>query len=183
MGRRELTTTVTMLALIGIVVLAAVWGWRALFAELPEPAVTADPSTTCTTEQLDRGQRIRAKQVRVSVFNGGTRSGLAGGTLESLQRRGFAAGDVGNAPADVDVRRVEVWSTVEEDPRARLVARQFGKKVRVRFSDEDLGPGIDVVVGDRFDGLVKAPRSLKVREDQAVCVPELPTDPDVIPEG
>ena len=32
---------------------------------------------------------------------------------------------------------MQVWSTVEGDPRARLVARQFGTSVKVRFSDEE----------------------------------------------
>jgi len=183
MGRRAITTAVTMLALIGILVLGAVWGWRSLFAELPESPTAAEPAPTCATETLAAGQRVRARQVRVSVFNAGTRSGLAGDTLDRLRRRGFTAGDTGNAPSDLDVRRVQVWSTVEDDPRAQLVARQFGKKTRVRFSDEDLGPGVDVIVGDRFDRLSKAPRSLRVREAREICVPLASNDADVIPEG
>lgn len=168
---RHLTTAVTMLALIGILVLGTVWGWKALFAEIPgdEPSA-ADPSPTCTVERLDAGQKVRAKQVRVSVFNGGTRSGLAGETLGALIARGFQRGEVGNAPSDAGVRKVQVWSTVENDPRARLVARQFGKRVPVRFSDEDLGPGVDVIVGDGFRQLVKAPRTVTVRKTHEVCV-------------
>lgn len=175
MGRREITATVTMLVLIGLLVLGAVWGWRALFAEVPGNVTAVEPSPTCTDETIAAGGKIRADQVRVSVYNGGTRSGLAGETLEALMDRGFLAGDTANAPSDVDVARVEVWSTVERDPRAQLVARQFGRKVRVRFSDEDLGPGIDVIIGDRFDRLAKAPRALTVRREQEICVPVEPS--------
>lgn len=179
MGRRQITSAVTMMALVAILVLGAVWGWKSLFAELPEDGMASEEATpTCTTEQIKAGQRIRSTKVRVSVFNNSTRSGLAGSTLEKLLNRGFIAGDAGNAPSDADVRRVEVWSTVEDDPRARLVARQFGKDVTIRFSDEDLGPGIDVIVGDRFRDLVKAPRALKVKQAQEICVPRESEDPD-----
>lgn len=177
MGRRQITAAVTMLVLIGLLVLGAVWGWRALFAEVPGDATALTPSPTCVSEAIAAGEKIRADQVRVSVFNGGTRSGLAGETLDALMDRGFLAGDTANAPSDVDVARVEVWSTVEKDPRAQLVARQFGKNVKVRFSDEDLGPGIDVIVGDRFDRLARAPRALAVGKAQEICVPIESSEP------
>lgn len=183
MGRREIISTVTMMALIGILVLGAVWGWRSLFAPLPETDTGVEPAPTCRTELVEAGQRIRSSQVRVSVFNNSNRSGLAGTTLDKLLNRGFLAGEAGNAPSDLDVRRVEVWSTVEDDPRARLVARQFGKGVRIRFADEDLGPGIDVILGDRFEGLVKAPRVIRVKQEQEVCIPIDSPAPDAGAEG
>lgn len=176
MARRAITSAVTLLVLVGLLVGAAVWGWNALFTALPEEETTG---ATCTTEQLEAGDRIRSTQVRVSVFNAGTRSGLAGQTLDALTRRGFLEGETDNAPADIEVARVQVWSTVENDPRARLVARQFGKKVRVRFADEDLGPGIDVIVGDKYRGLAKAPRALKVTKAQEICVPDETLSPDL----
>lgn len=180
MGRRELTTTVTMIVLVGLLVVGAVWGWRSLFAELPETDLTVDePAPTCETERIDAGQRIRTRQVRVSVFNSGNRSGRAGETIDALIKRGFQPGDVGNAPADLEVRRVEVRATEKKDPRARLVARQFGKKVKVRVAkgDQDLGDGVDVIIGDGFTGLAKAPRALRVRQPQSVCVPVPQTEP------
>ena len=167
-----------MLALTGILVVGAVWGWRSLFAEVPGGGLTiAEPGPSCSTEQVKAGGKIRAKQIRVSVFNGGTRTGLAGDTLDALMERGFIGGDLGNAPSDVKVRRVQVWSTVENDPTARLVALQFGKDVKVRFSDEDLGAGVDVIVGNGFKRLIKAPRSLEVKRPQEYCVPVEPVPP------
>jgi hypothetical protein len=91
--------------------------------------------------------------------------------------RGFIGGDLGNAPSDVEVRGVQVWSTIENDPTARLVARQFGKDLEVRFSDEDLGAGVDVIVGNGFKRLIKAPRSLEVKRPQEYCVPVEPLPP------
>lgn len=171
MGRREITTAVTMSVLCGMLVIGAVLGWKQLFAELPEATTSAEePELTCTIERVGAGQRIRSSQVTVSVFNGGTRAGLADDTMSALGDRGFMLGDIGNAPTDANVRRVAIWSTEENDAEALLVARQFGKDVRVKFSDVDLGPGVDVVVGDGFRGLVKAKRSIKVRSPEEVCI-------------
>lgn len=183
MGRREIVSAVTLMALIGILVLGAVLGWRSLFAPLPDSDGAAEPAPSCTTRLLEAGQRLRSRQVQVSVFNASNRSGLAGETLDKLLNRGFVAGEAGNAPSDLDVRRVEVWSTVEDDPHARLVARQFGRGVRIRFSDEDLGPGVDVIVGDRFGGLAKAPRAIRVEQEREVCVAESPVAPEDATEG
>lgn len=173
MGRRHLITAITMLALCGILVLGAVTGWRSMFAEVPSiggESPDASPSEDCITKRLRAGQQIRSEQVRVSVFNSGDRDGLADSTLRALKRRGFVPGDVGNAPADTKVQKAEVWSTEADYPEARLVARQLGRKVRVRFADDELGVGVDVIVGDGFTGLVKAPRRIKVREPAEICV-------------
>lgn len=178
MSPRHVTTAVTMFVLVGLLVLGAVWGWRSLFAELPVTDVVAEePTPTCVVKTVDAGEKIRSEQIRVSVFNAGGRSGLAGRTLDALMERGFLPGDVGNAPSDVKVRKVAVWSTEENDAEARLVARQFGPKVKVRFSDEDLGAGVDVIVGNDFNRLAKAPRSLTIKNPVEVCEPVAPSAP------
>lgn len=169
MTGRHLTTTITMLVLIGILVLGAVWGWRSLTADLPSNDTLT--SSDCTTEELEEGQRLRARQVEVSVYNGGSQPGLADSTLSALEDRGFLAGEVGNAPEDAEVRRVEVRAETEDDLAARLVARQFGKNTEVTVADEDLGPGVDVIVGNRFRQLAKAPRRIQAEEAQEVCLP------------
>ena len=69
------------------------------------------------------------------------------------------------------VKRVQVWTTLRDDDGARLVARQFGRKTKVRFTRTDLGPGVDVVVGDNFDKLAKGKRFVVVRRSSSVCVP------------
>jgi len=171
MTRRHLTTAITMLVLVGILVVGTVMGVNALFAPLPGDDPTASPSPTCSTQSLRKGQRIRTRQVQVSVFNGGTRAGLAESTQRALVKRGFRRGSVGNAPETVKVKKVEVWTTQRNDFAARLVARQFGRKTTVRVTTRDLGPGIDVVVGNDFEELVKAKRVIVVRRASSVCVP------------
>ena len=109
---------------------------------------------------MERGDRLVTEDVTVSVYNAGNRAGLAGRTQEELVSRGFIAGDLGNAPEGLgDVRVVRVLAASRQDPAALLVARQFGENTFVQVSDGDLGAGVDVVVGDDYVGLVKAPRA------------------------
>ena len=172
MARRHLTTGITLLVLVGILVVGVVLGSKSLFAPLPDSGQAAEtPSPTCATQTVKKGQRIRSTQVQVSVFNGGTRSGLADETLKSLVKRGFTAGDTGNAPSGTEVKRVRVFTTTKNDLSATLVARQFGRSTKVVVSDTDLGPGVDVVVGNKFDGLAKARHVITVRKSSSVCVP------------
>jgi hypothetical protein len=172
---RRLLTAFTMMTLTGLLVAGAVWGWNSLFAALPSTdfsSLAQQPTPTCRTEHVKAGSKVRAHQVRVSVFNAGSRSGLAGDTLDALMQRGFIGGELGNAPSGLRVSRVQVWTTTRgTDPAARLVARQFGRAVPVRHMHKNLGTGIDVVVGNGFRHLVKAPRAQRVAKPQKYCVP------------
>src|SRR5262249_49608075 len=154
---RGLSTAITLTILVAMMVAGAIVGFRSLFSPIDEEPTSVEP--TCTPQQVQAGKRINSEDVTVSVFNASSRSGLANDTLNSLADRGFRVGDAGNAPDGSGVRTVQVWTTEEDDAAARLVARQFGRKVVVRVGD-DLGIGIDVVVGPKFDGLVAAPRSM-----------------------
>jgi hypothetical protein len=166
------TTAVTLLVLVAILALGVVVGVKTLFAPLPgSDKTTAEPTASCSPKTVKKGQRIRSTQVQVSVYNGGTRSGLADETMALLARRGFTQGEVGNAPADAKVTRVRVLTTERNDMAAALVARQFGRKTRVIVTGTDLGPGIDVIVGNKFGKLAKAKRVLVARTSSSVCVP------------
>jgi hypothetical protein len=170
MNRRHLTTAITMLVLCGLLVLGVIVGVNALFAPLPDTGKAIEPESSCAPDSVSKGDRIRSKQVVVSVFNAGTRGGLADQTLSALAKRGFKEGELGNAPEDAKVRTAQVWTGRRHDAAARLVASQLGRKARVVVTDEDLGDGVDVVVGNDFRGLVKAKRSIVVRSNQAACI-------------
>ena len=170
MARRHLTTAITLLVLLGILTLGLVVGMKTLFAPLPESKdAAAAPSPTCSTEQVKKGERLRSKQVVVSVYNAGTRSGLAGKTLHALARRGFKKGEVGNAPRRADPKFVQVWTTEKRDAAARLVALQFGRRTVVKVVKKDLSDGVDIILGNDFRGLAKADRSIRVNTRQQVC--------------
>lgn len=171
MTGRHVTTAITMLVLCMILVIAGVVGFNALFAPLPgsdEPVAT--PSESCAVEPVKEGRRLRSRQVVVNVFNAGNRGGLAGTTMDALRQRGFRGGTIGNAPDGTKVRRVQVWIAEGEEDAGRLVARQFGPKTPVLTPDDDIVAGIDVVVGNGFRALKRAPRSIRVeREVEGTC--------------
>ena len=167
MTGRHVTTAITMLVLCMILVIAGVVGFNTLFAPLPgsdeEPSAT--PSESCAVEPVKRGRLLRSRQVVVNVFNAGTRGGLAGTTMDALRERGFRGGTIGNAPDGTKVRRVQVWIAEGEEDAGKLVARQFGPKTPVLTPENDIVDGIDVVVGNNFRALKRAPRSIKVKQE------------------
>lgn len=172
MTRRHLTTAITLTVLCVILAIGAVVGFNTLFAPLPGPEAstpTTSPSPPCNAGAVKKGERLRTSQVTVNVFNGGTRAGLAGATLDRFRARGFQGGEIGNAPLSSKVRRAQVWIQAGEEIAGRLVALQLGPRTRVVMPDEDLAEGVDVVVGNGFRNLVKAPRSIVVREAQSGC--------------
>ncbi len=170
MRRRTVTTAVTLLVLAAILVVGLLVGANALFAPLPETKQTS-PTTSrpCDKQSVAKGQRVTTRQVQVSVYNGGSRAGLADETMSALTKRGFRQGKIGNAPDGAGIKRAQVWTTRRHDPGARLAAAQFGKGTRVFFKDVDLGPGVDVLVGDDFTKLGPATRAVVAQHPFSVC--------------
>lgn len=170
MRGRHVTTAVTLLVLLAILAVAGLVGIRSLFAPVDDHSKA---TASCKSTAVRRGQRVVPHQVQVSVFNAGDRTGLADRTLLALARRGFRQGSVGNAPSGTHVKRVQVWTTEPRDVAARLVARQFGPGTKVRFVDTNLGPGVDVVVGNHRGPLAKASpqtRRLVVKRHASACL-------------
>lgn len=169
MTARRVTTGITLLLLSGLLAAGFLYGLDQLFAPVDESQPAAEPAAACSTVAV--GERLRAEQVSVNVYNGGTRAGLAGQTLESLASRGFRPGEVGNAPENT-VRRVQVWVVEGEEAAGRLVALNFGPRTPVKKKQEDLAEGgVDVVVADNFKKLAEPKVRIKVRTEQVVCEP------------
>ena len=87
MTGRHVTTAITMVVLCMILVIAGVVGFNSLFAPLPnsdEEQPTAAPSESCAVEPVEKGRRLRSRQVVVNVYNAGNRGGLAGTTAVPL---------------------------------------------------------------------------------------------------
>ena len=136
------------LAVLGVlVVVAAVWGWAAFTEPLPEN----EPVAICEDATVSAGSEVRRDQVVVSVFNGSKRSGLAGATSAQLEERGFVAGEVGDSP--IPAATTQIWAADPTNPAVQLVQKQF-KGAQVVPGDA-LGPGIVVVVGEKFQALRK----------------------------
>jgi hypothetical protein len=166
---RRLTTAVTLGVLLLVLAAMAVIGFQQLTAPLPG---TPSAQETCSDAEKEVETFVRRNQVQVSVFNTGTREGLAGTTLEKVEEAGFRAGNSGNAPDGAKVRRAVVWTTEQGDRSARLVALAFGPRTKVRVTEQDLGPGVDVLVGNRFRSLDrKAPKRVRLPQAVESCVP------------
>jgi LytR cell envelope-related transcriptional attenuator len=171
MANRQAISAVTIVVLIGLLVVGAVVGWRTLSAPLPgEDDEPRKASGQRCNDGVTRGDVVRTEDITVSVYNAGSRSGLADQTQSELVARDFIPGDVGNAPVEMEsVRFVRVLAPTTTDPAARLVALQFGEDTLVQATEEDLGPGVEVIVGDSFQGLVEAPTEIKARTTGSGC--------------
>lgn len=169
MRRRTLVSGATLVVLLLVLCGMAWWGFRA--ATQPLPGGAGQTGEDCAEEERQVKRFLDRGDVQVSVFNSGSTSGLAGRTLDQLENRGFVAGNAGNAPPRAGIRRAVVWTTDEDVTAARLVARNLGRGVRVRVVERDLGPGIDVLVGDDLGGLApNGPRRLELPEPVEQCI-------------
>lgn len=167
-AQRHLRTAVVLLVLCGVVAFMAVYGVKAATAPLPGSGSSAE---NCSAAEKQVKRFVKRPEVQVSVFNAGRREGLAGKTLDRMERAGFRPGAAGNAPRKAKVRRAEVWTTRQDDTGAQLVARALGRRTKVVVTETDLGPGIDVLVGNNFRRLdPKAPAKLRLPKPKTTCI-------------
>jgi hypothetical protein len=166
-----LRTLGTIAALCLLLVLAVLWGWSAVNDPLP----TGGPETEeCTQVHVADGEQVDPSRVTVSVLNASGRSGLAAQTMRDLLSYGFGEGDLGNAPSEARVPRVQVWTDDPKNPAVRLVARYVagrdGEPARIVEREAPL-IGVNVVIGDRFKSVVQGPRKLRAKTDSSFCAP------------
>lgn len=167
---RTVTTAVSLVVATVVLCVMAVWGYHAATAPVPGDDTTASSGPTCPEEDQKVRKYVRRGEVTVSVYNSGKRSGRAQDTMDLLEAAGFKPGEVGNAPDGVEVARAVVYTTEGDDPAAQLVAQALGRNTAVERTDEELGPGIDVVIGDKFNRLDgKAPRRLELPDPEVSC--------------
>jgi hypothetical protein len=165
---RKLTTAITLAVLLLVLIGMAAYGYTQLTAPLPERPSAKEK---CTGAEKEVQGFLKRKQVQVSVFNAGNREGFAGSTLEKIVDAGFRAGNAGNAPKSAQIRRAVVWTTEEGDPAAKLVATSLGPRTKIEVTKTDLGPGVDVIVGNKFKGIRKVPKKIRLADPVEKCVP------------
>jgi hypothetical protein len=165
MGQRR-RSAITMGVLGLLLLVAGAWGWTATTEPLPGKV----DSPICVKQRIPAGKRIFPQDVTVSVYNAGTREGLAGRTMALLTGEGFAEGRSGNVATKARVAKVQVWTLQPGSPAVRLVASRLGRKVDIERRDSP-GVGVAVVVGNGFDHLVKGKRAVLARDETDVCSP------------
>ncbi|HEU4810684.1 MAG TPA: LytR C-terminal domain-containing protein [Nocardioides sp.] len=159
-------TTATLAVLFCILLLAAVWGWSALTDPFPGKA----DLPTCVATSVPEGEKVYPDQVVVSVFNAGTREGLAGRTMQLFTDQGFVEGDSGNAPSNARVSTAEIWTDDPTSPAVLLIASRLGPNAKIVRRDTT-GAGVVVIVGDAFKDLREGRKSVKATEDSEICSP------------
>jgi hypothetical protein len=163
---RSARSAATLVVLAVIFVAGLAWAWGRVTAPFPEKE---SDTAACSDTLFSAGDKLAPRDVLVSVLNAGDTSGLAGDTMNRLVRMGFGRGEVGDAPR-IHGAAAQVWTAEPDGPAARLVATYLGKSVRI-VDQTASQPGITVVVGDEFAGVVKGARSEAVEDDTYVCSP------------
>ena len=161
----RLRSLVTLVVLGLGLALAGVWGWSAI----SEPFPKESRPPVCVDRDFAKGDVVKPRDVTVSVWNGGTRVGLAGLTMDLLVEAKFHEGSEGNTPGKRKVAEVEIWTEEPRSPAVQLVASQFARAKVVERKAH--APGVLVVVGDGFDDLVPGAKSVTARADTTVCGP------------
>ncbi|GAB3195786.1 hypothetical protein GCM10027062_03480 [Nocardioides hungaricus] len=155
------------LSVLGLVlVVAAIWAWGAAMAPLPEKVDTA----ICVDRTVSAGEKVFPQDVTVSVYNAGTRVGLASRVMRELTDAGFREGNSGNAAPTVRVADVQIWSREPDNPDVLLVASRLGEDVRIQRRDP-VGSGVTVVIGDGFTETIKGRRAVVAQADATICSP------------
>lgn len=146
-------------------------GFRMLISG-PEEVAT---DTACKPTAVAAGSNLDSNIVTVNVFNASTRSGLANRVLIDLQSNGFLGGQIANSTSNTRPGRVAILTNDRKDPRVRLVAAQFRDKVTYAKPDVTVDGGVTVIVGEKYSGLKKKPRtSLKSDRKIDACIPATP---------
>jgi len=171
MTRRGVTTGVSLVVAAVLLCIMGVWGYHAATAPVPSDSTSTSSGPTCSPDKQTVDTYVRRSEVTVSVYNSGEKAGRAQATMNLLERAGFRAGEVNNAPDGVNATRASVYTTKADDPAAELVAAALGHDTKVVHSDAEFsGPGVDVVIGDKFKKLdPNAPEKMKLPAPVTGC--------------
>lgn len=106
-------------------------------------------------------------QITVNVYNATPRAGLAKAVGDELKKRGFAIGEVGNAPADFDKKVPGAGILVGSPQTDKAVFSVLGANLAgaTQQTDAREGADVDLILGDAFKEL-----TTKEDADKALAV-------------
>jgi len=166
---RRISSALTLVVAVLVLVGGAAYGATLLLAD----ADTTVEGPTCTDTVVRKGEKLTSNLVTVHVRNASQKSGLANRASLQLQRRGFLAGSIANAPEGVRASGATILTADPNDDMVRLVARQLRGDVRIQKPPVGvaLDEGVTLVVGGGYSGLRQAPAAVAATQDVTVCVP------------
>ena len=167
---RIVRTPLTLLVLLGVLAYGAWWGYTNVLKPLPPPA--PDP---CVEQKVAKGQ-LNANQVTVSVFNGGSRRGLAGDVGRALREKGFKLQRTSNTGEKVGA--TVIVGAGAKNPEVLLVTGFF--RGAVVKADKRRDRSVDVLVGDRYGGFNKNAKATISVKTPTVCLPSVRTPSPVL---
>lgn len=165
---RTPATLVLLLVLLGV---GFWWGWGQVTAPIP-----TKPPEPCVTQTVAGGV-LKANQVTVRVYNGGSVTGRATKIGVDLRAKGFKVPTVTNTEERIE--KTVIVGADKNNPEVLLVAAFF-KDVTIR---EDKRPDhtVDVLVGNQYGGFnANAPTTIKV-PGNVVCLPKETPTPSLVP--
>lgn len=139
---RMIATPVLLLALLAFLIWGAWWGYKNVVAPVPERL--PDP---CVTQSVPN--KLEAKQVTVSVFNGGYKTGQASSVAKTLKAKGFIIKHVDNT--DERVKQTVIVGAAAANPEVKLVAAHF-KGATIKADDRP-DHTVDVMIGTDYAGM------------------------------
>jgi len=158
---RMVRTPVTLLVLLGVLCYGAWWGYTNVLK--PTPPV---PPTPCVPQKVSQGE-LKSSQVVVSVYNGGSKKGLAGDVGRSLRQRGFKVAKTANTGQKI--QKTVILGAGAKNPEVLLV-KGFFKDAQVKV-DKRADHSVDVLVGNDYGGFRKnAKKALPVKA-KTLCLP------------
>ncbi len=158
---RMVRTPLTLLVLLGVLCYGAWWGYTNLLKPVPPT-----PPTPCVNQKVSAGV-LRSTQVTVSVYNGGTKKGLAGDVGRSLRSRGFKVSSTGNTGQKIE--QTIVVGAGAKNPEVLLV-QSFFKKSKIKV-DKRADHSVDVLVGNDYGGFNKKAKPAYSVKAKTVCLP------------
>jgi hypothetical protein len=158
---RIVRTPVTLLILLGVLCYGAWWGYTNVLKPAPPT-----PPTPCVPQRISQGE-LRTTQVTVSVFNGGSKKGLAGDVGRSLRQRGFKVQRTTNTGEKI--KKTVIVGAGAKNPEVLLV-QSFFKKAVVKV-DKRADHSVDVLVGDDYGGFNKKAKTTFAVKARTVCLP------------
>ena len=162
---RMVRTPVTLLILLGVLCYGAWWGYSNVLKPTPPP-----PPTPCVPQRVSQGE-LRSTQVTVSVYNGGSKKGLAGDVGRSLRQRGFKVPKTSNTGQKI--QKTVILGAGAKNPEVLLV-KAFFKDADIK-ADKRVDGSVDVLVGNDYGGFNKKAKTTYKVKAKSVCLPPPPS--------